>query len=126
MLTRLPSSFPGKTSQLAQWGNELSIIRLLKGPLFPAQGGGQGRGLQGRGPSQAILDVFPELGSHPGRGPERSPLCQRQGLGGGRLPSVALLRVHPSLLRAPTHFPSAPSQPLSSLCPAVFPGCHGS
>lgn len=68
MLTRLPRSSPGKTSQLAQWGNELSIIRLLKGPLFPARGAGQGRGLQGGGPSQAILDVFPEVGSHPGRG----------------------------------------------------------
>lgn len=49
MLTRLAGCFPGKTSQLAQWGNELSIIHLLKGPLFPAQGGGEGRGTPGPG-----------------------------------------------------------------------------
>lgn len=47
MLTRLAGCFPGKTSQLAQWGNELSIIHLLKGPLFPDQGGREGGGLQG-------------------------------------------------------------------------------
>lgn len=41
MLTRLAGCFPGKTSQLAQWGNELSIIHLLKGPLFPIRVGGR-------------------------------------------------------------------------------------
>lgn len=104
MLTRLPSSFPGRPHSWPSGAMNSALSASSRGLYSLLRVGGQGRGLQGGGPSQAILDVFPELGSHPGRRPECSPGCQRRGLRGGRLPSVALLRAHPSLLRAPAHF----------------------
>lgn len=81
MLTRLAGCFPGRPHSWPSGAMNSALSTSSRGLYSLLRVGGRGGGPRGRGPSQAILDVFPELGSHPGQGPECCPLCQRWGLG---------------------------------------------
>lgn len=108
MLTRLAGRFPGKTSQLAQWGNELGIIHLLKGPLFPDQGRREGGGLQG-GLARPSLVCFLNLALVLARGLGTVPSA-RAGDEGERTFWCGL---RTPFFRALTHFNYSPVSALS-------------
>lgn len=80
MLTRLAGS-PGRPHSWPSGAMNSVLSTSSRGLYSLLRVGGRGGGRWGGGPGPAMLDVFPELGSHPGQGPGCSALCQRWRLG---------------------------------------------
>lgn len=127
MLTRLAGS-PGRPHSWPSGAMNSVLSTSSRGLYSLLRVGGRGGGLWGGGPGPAILDVFPELGSHPGQGLGVVPSASDGGWGGRTSsprgpPQILSLPASPDIL----YLDSVPARAHSALhsrswCAAACPG----